>query len=94
MCFSLYTTTYACSVTTVFEHFIDAHLGFLNQQNSRMQSVSKRLLFLLYSVEQHHLKHKTRPTVNQPHIVLFQDEEDDDNLLGQHFNAVEQQLDT
>ena len=94
MCFSLYTTTYACSVTTVFEHFIDAHLGFLNQQNSRMQSVSKRLLFLLYSVEQHHMKHQTRPTINQPHIVLFQDEEDDDNLLGQHFNAVEQQLDT
>ena len=37
---------YACSVTTVLEHFIDAHMSFLNQQNSRMQSVS----FSFYTV--------------------------------------------
>ena len=52
----------------------------------------KKLLFLLHSVERHQSEAPDK-TNNQPHIVLFKDEEDDDNLLGQHFNAVEQQLD-
>ena len=40
-------------------------------------------------MEQHHLKHQTRATTN--HTVIFQDEEADD-LPGQYFIAVEQQL--
>ena len=76
---------YACSVTTVLEHFIDAHMSFLNQQNSRMQSIKKVVFpFIQCGTAPSEAPDKTN---NHPHIVLFQDEEDGDNLLGQLSNS-------